>query len=480
MKTILIICASVFVWIGGFLNESSFTFPWELSGSCGWDARWSFDESTNTLTISGTGDMDASSPWNKWNDKIYYIVIEDGITSIADKAFYATEALREITIPDSVTSIGKEAFEDSGLTNINLPNSITHMGYKVFAGSDLVEITIPASMAEVPQTGFRDCKNLKKVVLQEGVETIVREAFFGCSALQTVVIPDSVTQIESSAFEDCASLQEIHLSPNIDCISFACFRGCESLREIVIPDKVTKIGTDAFRDCYALEKVTWGNQIEHIDGMAFFDCGKLETLVIPATVKEIGEHVFGEMRSLRAISFLGDCPYKKYTVDLKDIELWYPSDNTTWKYFPENVASVVWKKGCGGKHNFVEVEAMAPSCTDEGHEASVVCQDCGFVATSAKIISAIGHQYGEWTYITPSGTPKKEHKVTRICSVCGLADIKYANEVNPSELPEAPTGSVSDNTSHDLDELNWMWGVIAGVIGVCVCFGVYWIKKRAR
>lgn len=95
----------------------------QYSNSCGKNATYSVDETTGTLTISGTGDMDYTNPsnfsygWDNYND-IYFIktiVIEDGITSISDGAFSGCTSLESITIPDSVTSIGDNAFTHCAL-----------------------------------------------------------------------------------------------------------------------------------------------------------------------------------------------------------------------------------------------------------------------------------------------------------------------------------------------------------------------------
>ena len=85
-------------------------------GRCGADLTWSFNSSTGTLTIQGTGPMYKYEnriyvPWFQIRSKITSVVLPEGMTNIGNYAFYDLTELTEIIIPDSITSIGEEAFE---------------------------------------------------------------------------------------------------------------------------------------------------------------------------------------------------------------------------------------------------------------------------------------------------------------------------------------------------------------------------------
>ena len=106
------------------------------SGSCGTNVTYTYVSSIGTLTIQGSGAMsDYSSngaPWYSYYSNIKTVVIKDGVTSIGSSAFCLCTGLTSIEIPNSVTSIGVQAFYISGLTSIEIPNSVTSIGNYAF------------------------------------------------------------------------------------------------------------------------------------------------------------------------------------------------------------------------------------------------------------------------------------------------------------------------------------------------------------
>lgn len=113
----------------------------DKSGTCGDNLTWTLVESTGTLTISGSGAMKNYSnsntstlaPWNSDRTKILAVVIENGVTTIGNYAFYFCQKLTSVSIPNSVTSIGSYAFDGcSSLISIMIPNSVTSIGEDAF------------------------------------------------------------------------------------------------------------------------------------------------------------------------------------------------------------------------------------------------------------------------------------------------------------------------------------------------------------
>ncbi len=336
------------------------------SGTCGANLTWTYDSSTFTLTISGTGDMYDygydNRPWEAYVNKIKEVVIADGITSIGAYAFAYCYSLTNVIIPDTVTKIGTSAiYACESLTNIIIPYGVLTIDYRAFANCrSLTNVIIPDSVETIGERAFSQCDNLESITIGKSVTSIGNNAFYSCSTLTEIIIPNSVTSIGEKTFYSCDNLQAIivdsdnqyyssdeygvlfnkdkttlikypignirveYIIPDgVTIIGDYAFSSC-SLTNITIPNSVTTIGYQAFGGCYItnmiipesvitindsafygcsyLANITIGNGVTTIGPRVFFSCDSLTNVTIGNSVTTIGEYAFNKCSSLTSIT----------------------------------------------------------------------------------------------------------------------------------------------------------------------------------
>ena len=241
------------------------------SGTCGAEGdgsnlRWSL--SGGVLTISGTGAMKNwknyydPSPWEK-NDQITHVVIESGVTSIGNSAFWGCFYLTDISMPDTVTRIGREAiYACLNLTSLDI-SRVKTFDAGALCNSGLTEVAIPSGITELPGNLLSSCKKLTKVTLPEGITKIGVTVFGSCESLTSIKIPSTVTSIGSYAFDQSA-IQTINIPNGVMEIGEMAFGQCPNLTELVIPDSVVKIGRNVVEGCSKLRSIHLGKGVENI------------------------------------------------------------------------------------------------------------------------------------------------------------------------------------------------------------------------
>jgi hypothetical protein len=154
--------------------------------------------------------------------KIFFsVTIPNGVTSIGKEAFAFCNALASVTIGNSVTSIGEGAFHDCvNLASITIPNSVTSIGEMAFAGTSLTSVNIPNSITSIEKNAFINCTSLTSVTIPNSVTSIGVRAFQECTSLASITIPNSVTDIGNQAFYQCTSLANVTFQGTITSANF--------------------------------------------------------------------------------------------------------------------------------------------------------------------------------------------------------------------------------------------------------------------
>ena len=228
--------------------------------------------------------------------------IKDGVTSIVREAFQFDMKMRSLSIPDSVTEIGKWAFANCLIKSVKISKSVTVIPLCAFRDSKLESVIIPNSVTHIEEYAFRRCISLETVKLSEKLTRIGDSAFSYCESLKSVIIPDSVTHIEESVFHRCISLETVKLPESLTFIGRSAFQDCESLKSVIIPDSVKRIDHEAFRYCMSLETIKLPESLTFIGHSAFRYCKSLKSVTIPQSVKSISYCVFKECRNLQSVT----------------------------------------------------------------------------------------------------------------------------------------------------------------------------------
>ena len=261
------------------------------------------------LTIYGTGTITQSAVSSLGKILIKEVVIEEGVTGIGEEAFASCVSMTSVSIPDTVTSVGKDAFSRTKVSYTTY-DDVKYLGnetdkYLVACGlnsQDVVQFNIHNDCKAIAGGAFENSSNLKGAYIPDGVISIGDDAFKNCHSLTSIVIPDGVTIIGSSAFENCDSLTSITIPDSVKSIGDYAFSGCYSLTGITIPDGVTSIGSSAFQYCYSLTGITIPDSVTRIGDQAFYWCDSLTSITIPDSVTCIGNQAFENCDSLTSIT----------------------------------------------------------------------------------------------------------------------------------------------------------------------------------
>lgn len=443
------------------------------------DKVWmTYDDSTRTATISGTGDMwdylqdgatldGAENPLI--NQDMNTLIIGDGITHVSDYLLYKEEGnlfyghgVQTIQIGKNVKSIGKYAFhcETSlnevkfmgndiqelgencfrmcrGMNNIILPDSINKLGDGCFAEcTGLKSVELSNSLKEIPNSCFYRCESLQEINIPDNILNIGACAFQNCTGLKKVVfsINSKIKTIENSAWSNCARLENVDFPNSLEEISSNVFDNCVRLEIINLPDSLTKIGYSAFNGCSRLNNVIIPGSVKILAGRTFSGCSNLSNIVLSEGIERIESGTFTNCIRLQTISIPQSVTNIGYSYDEEENAYYSPfagCNNLTniegytcsvakkfYDWFLEKTGKKITftSKGEGIHQWSNEKETVKePTCTEKGIKA-YRCEICGKTKHEEEI-PAYGHKWNNGV-TTKKATETEEGEIQYTCWRC--------------------------------------------------------------
>lgn len=275
--------------------------------------------------------------------------VPDGTKGIANMAFYECYNLDGVILPDSVVSIGDEAFSSANMDNVTLSQNLAEIGNEAFYSNKIKELSFGSKLTRIGDNAFGRNSKMQQVTIPEGVSDIGAAPFMACPALTDIMvsednpdykdidgvlfnkdateilnypqgktadsytIPDSVSIIGKYAFFEIKKLTNIKYSDNIREINDYAFDFCTNLSGELDFENVIKVGLFAFANCVKVTKITFGSQLS-----------------------ELGNFAFMYTNGLEGVYFKGNAPRGEslntlfYLTDEKSRNIYYPDGDPTW------------------------------------------------------------------------------------------------------------------------------------------------------
>lgn len=266
------------------------------------------------------------------------ITLSENLTSLPDQCLYWCDKLTSITIPEGVTSLGDECFDHcQKLKSVTLPEGLTTLGDNCFSYCSFTTLTLPESLTTVGDYCFFYNINLGRMTLPDGITSLGNSCFSQCTQLISVDLPKNITSLGEYFFYKCSkNLKEVTLPEGITSIGKYCFSGCTNLTTVTLPSSVTSIGGSCFQYCSNLESINLPNGIDTISSRCFSECSKLESITLPNSVTVLGSDCFQrtalkEITLPNSIKVIGSNSFRECTSLLSVTCQWGNLDNVNTK-----------------------------------------------------------------------------------------------------------------------------------------------------
>ena len=164
---------------------------------------------------------------------------------------------------------------------------------------EIKNVVIGDGVTSISNGAFYKLFYLKSVTIGKSVKTIGENAFNYCPSLESIHIPAAVEKIKFAAFSDCISLKNLTFAPdsNLQLIGHSAFEAT-AIQTLELPVHVKEIGSAAFQRCTDLRLIRMNDELESIATNAFRWCNNIRQVYVGKSVKQVGQSVFGAGQSL--------------------------------------------------------------------------------------------------------------------------------------------------------------------------------------
>ena len=287
-----------------------------------------------------------------------YLDLSDDVEVLGNRCFADCSRLTDVRLPRGLRVLGEYCFKNVPMTRLSLPGSLTEIGKGAFDGTRLTSLGIPYQARIVNDDPGHMTQLYEYVVerdnryyasvdgvlydasvrtlitcppayrgavsVPDGVTTLQTSAFYGCSKVSRVSLPSTITQmgtyvfahsgltsftmpdditvLPNHTFEGCSALTSVDLHDDVAGIGAYALAECINLRGIRMPESLTAMGEHAFYKCSSLEEVTLPLDVTSLPLSAFHDCTSLSSVTLPQRLSSIGKEAFRNCKSLTHIS----------------------------------------------------------------------------------------------------------------------------------------------------------------------------------
>ena len=212
------------------------------------------------------------------------ITIPNSVISIGESAFDNCYSIKEVILEDGEVDINLgysyqysyrfPLFFNCKLESVYLGRNTIYSIAPFSKNEYLKEVTIGNSVTFIGENAFLNCKAISKFNISTSVISIEEQAFSGCSSLSTLDIPTSVTFIGKNAFYDCPQLSIVELPSSVISVKDKAFANCINLNELTICSSIPEFSSNAFSGCTNLSKITLKEEV-----------GTLGSVIFPSSVR---------------------------------------------------------------------------------------------------------------------------------------------------------------------------------------------------